>query len=75
MNMTTLDTLAWAIARDGITAHDDAVASALRTGAFAGNAGNVELVRIALDRTQPTVARERAFGKLFATSEIGIRAA
>ena len=72
MNMTTMNTLAWAIARDGITAHDDAVASALRTG---GNAGNVDLVRIALDRSQPAVARERAFGKLLATSEIRIRAA
>ena len=72
MNMTTLNTLAWAIARDGITAHDDAVASALRTG---GHAGNVGLVRIALDRSQPAVARERAFGKLLATSEIQIRAA
>ena len=72
MNMTTLNTLAWAIARDGIAAHDDALSSALRTG---GHAGNVELVRIALDRSQPSVARERAFGKLLATSEIRIRAA
>lgn len=72
MNMTTLNTLAWAIARDGITAHDDAVSSALRTG---GHAGDVELVRIALDRSQPAVARERAFGKLLATSGIRIRAA
>ena len=72
MNTTTLNTLAWAIARDGITAHDDAVASALRTG---GHAGNVDLVRIALDRSQPAVARERAFGKLLATSEIRILAA
>ena len=72
MNMTTLNTLAWAIARDGITAHDDAVSSALRTGAYAGN---VDLVRIALDRSQPAVARERAFGKLLPASEIRIHAA
>lgn len=72
MNMTTLNTLAWAIARDGITAHDDAVSSALRTG---GHTGNVELVRIALDRSQPAVARERAFGMLLPANEVRIQAA
>ena len=72
MNMTTLNTLAWAIARDGITAHDDAVSSALRTG---GPTGNVELVRIVLDRAQPAVARERAFGMLLPGSGIRIQAA
>ena len=72
MNMTTLNTLAWAIARDGITAHDDAVSSALRAG---GPTGNVELVRIVLDRAQPAIARERAFGMLLPASEIRIQAA
>ncbi|MGD9701360.1 MAG: hypothetical protein AB7Q42_14840 [Acidimicrobiia bacterium] len=73
MNMATMNTLAWAIARDGITAHDAAVTSALRRSG--GDAGNMELVRIVLDRSQPAVARERAFGRLIATSETRIRAA
>ena len=72
MNMTTLNTLAWAIARDGITAHDDAVSSALRTD---GPTGNVELVRIVLDRAQPAIARERAFGMLLPASGVRIQAA
>ena len=72
MDTTTINNLAWAIARDGIAAHDAEVTAALR-----GGAGSVDLdmVRIVLDRSQPAIVRERAFGRLIATAETHVRAA
>lgn len=70
---STLSTLAWRIADDGIAAHDDAVAAAARAAGRAG--APVELVRLLLDRSQPAVARERAFGRLVGGSVAVSRAA
>jgi hypothetical protein len=57
-----LEHLAWAIARDGIEQHESAVARTLARAAADGADG--ALVAIVGDRSQPAVARERAFGRL-----------
>lgn len=73
-NLTsTLATLAWSIADDGIGAHDAAVDAAARAAARAG--APIDLVQLVLDRSQPAVARERAFGRLVAGSASVSRAA
>lgn len=73
-NLTsTLTTLAWRIAEDGIGAHDDAVDDAARAAGRAG--AEVSLVRLVLDHTQPDVVRERAFGRLVSGTITVTRAA
>jgi hypothetical protein len=57
-----LEHLAWAIARDGIERHESALARMLARAAADGADG--ALIAIAGDRSQPAVARERAFGRL-----------
>ncbi len=54
--------LAAAIARDGITAHEDAVARLARATSVRDRAPTLALVL--LDRSAPSVARERAFGRI-----------
>ena len=54
--------LAWAIARDGIEQHESAVARAVLALRAAGAVS--PLLDLVADRDQPTIARERAFGRL-----------
>ena len=72
MDTTMMNDLAWAIARDGIAAHDTEVTAALRAGA---GSANLDMVRIVLDRSQPAIVRERAFGRLAARTETHLRVA
>ncbi|HEY8092165.1 MAG TPA: hypothetical protein VID93_00220, partial [Acidimicrobiales bacterium] len=53
---------AWVIARDGIERHELALARALQSAAALGV--DPTLIGIVGDRSQPAVARERAFGHL-----------
>jgi len=57
--------LAEAVADDGFDAHAEAVASLVADAERFGICG--VLASITLDAHQPTVARERAFGRLVAT--------
>ncbi len=57
-----LDDVASAIARDGIERHEHDVARVASAFGAAGRAGPV--LDLVLDRSQPAVARERAFGRL-----------
>ena len=57
--------LAEAVADDGFDAHAEAVASMVADAQRFGICG--VLASITLDAHQPTVARERAFGRLVAT--------
>lgn len=59
-----LDQLAFDIARDGIAAHEAAVTQVVRhASAFAAAS---QATTILADRTQPAVARERAFARVVA---------
>jgi hypothetical protein len=58
------DEAAWAIATDGITAHEQAVTELLAAARSAGVCS--VLVDVLADPAEPTVARERAFGRVAA---------
>jgi hypothetical protein len=62
----SIDSLAWAIERDGIRCHEANVAAVLdrldRVGSQLSRTATLRA--IVADRTQPAVARERAFGRL-----------
>jgi hypothetical protein len=62
-----LDRLAHRIARDGITAHEAAVARVVRQAATFGLAPT--RVGVLGDRTAPAVTRERAFARVIAALE------